>query len=103
MTSRVSVMLTRYKTLLKWSAVDLVRKKGLPWISLGKLLQYFIVRLWGDPRGFAHLLAAHRYYPGEHATRMLLQRRQAISSNVHSLVQETAVDEARRAARRTLS
>ena len=95
--------ITRYRTVLKWQAVDLARRKGMRWASYAKLFQYLFLKLTHNSGYLTHLLTAHRYYPTKLLTDLVRREGHTISTTVDSLVPNTRLqDFTRVAASRTL-
>ena len=95
--------ITRYRTVLKWQAVDLARRKGMRWASYAKLFQYLLLKLTHNRGHLTHLLTAHRYYPTKLLTDLVRREGHTISTTVHSLLPNTRLqDFTRVAASRTL-
>jgi glycosyltransferase involved in cell wall biosynthesis len=99
---RLKRKLVQGKIWLKWQIMDLVRTKGVRWISRGYLLKYILLKRIIHRINLVHLFAAHRYYPTEFISKCVSKEMQLVAGRVDNLVDIVQIDQLSRAAYRTI-
>ncbi len=95
-------MLVIYKTFLKWQVRDLLRRRGMSLLSLGRLLQYALLRLLRNPINLRYLMDAHRYYQTKYLTNFVCSKKQLIAGEIDFFIDNVQLDQINLTARRTI-
>jgi glycosyltransferase involved in cell wall biosynthesis len=102
LTNRLKHKLIQNKIWLKWQIMDLVRTKGMRWISRGHLIEYIFLKRIIHRINLAHLFAAHRYYPTNFISKFVSKEMQLVAGRIDCLVDFVQIDQLKRVTRRTI-
>ena len=100
--NRLKHKLLQQKIWLKWQIMDLVRTKGMRWISRGYLAEYILLKRIIHRINLGHLFAAHRYYPTKFISKFVCKEMQLVAGRIDSLVDNVQIDQLDRVICRTI-
>lgn len=82
--------------------MDLIRTKGMRWISYAHLIEYVLLKRIIHRINLAHLFAAHRYYPTPFTSKFVCKEMQLVTGRIDSLVNIVPIDQLKTVALRTI-
>jgi len=100
--NRLTHSLIQNKIRLKWKIMDLVRTKGMRWISSGHFIQYILLKHIIHRINLAHLFAAHRYWPTNFISKFVCKEMPLVAGRIDGFVDIVKIDQLKPIARRTI-